>query len=78
MLHPARDTLNNLPTHRRRHIGWRWPITLIIVVLVLVTRGAVSYRRILMLSECPDRRTLALVHASLTGHFKLPDTTHLE
>ena len=78
MLHPARDTQSNLPTHRRRHIGRRWPIAIIIVVLVLVTRGAVYYRRILMPPDCRDRGTFTLVHANLTGHFKLPDSTRVE
>jgi len=48
------------------------------VVSALVTHGTVYYGRTLTPPDCRDRRTLALAHASLTGHFKLPDTARLE
>jgi hypothetical protein len=47
------------------------------VVLVLLTGSVVYYHRTVTPPDCTDPRTLALVHGSLTGHFKLPDTTRL-
>ena len=46
-------------------------------MLVLLAGGAVYYHRTITPPDCTDPRTLALVHTSLTGHFKLPDTTRL-
>ncbi len=45
---------------------------------VLLTGGAVYYHRTVTPPDCTDPRTLALVHASLTNHFKMPDSTRLE
>jgi hypothetical protein len=59
-------------------MGWRWPAAIIFVVLVALVCGAVIYHRTITPPDCTDPRTLALVHASLTGHFKLPDTTRLD
>jgi hypothetical protein len=47
-------------------------------VLALLAGGAVYYHRTITPPNCTDPRTLALVHASLTEHFKLPDTIRLE
>ncbi len=78
MLHPARLTLSGLPPDRRRRIGWRWPTAIILVVVLLLARAAVYYHRTITPPNCGDPRTLALVHASLVGRFKLPDSTRLE
>jgi hypothetical protein len=48
------------------------------VVSVLLLSSAVYYHRTVTPPDCTDPRTLGLVHASLTDHFKLPDTTRLE
>src|SRR5580704_10552319 len=68
---------SDLPSDRRRRMGWRWPVAIICVTLGLLTRGAVYYHHTITPPDCTDPRTLALVHESLTGHFKLPDTTRL-
>jgi hypothetical protein len=47
------------------------------VVLVLLGGSAVYYHQTITPPDCTDPRTIALVHLSLTGHFKLPDTTRL-
>jgi hypothetical protein len=70
--------MSDLPRDRRRRIGWRWPAAIIVVVLALLAGGAVCYHRSITPPDCTDPRTLALVHASLTEHFKLPDTIRLE
>jgi hypothetical protein len=70
--------VSDLPPDRRRRIGWRWPSAIIIVVAALLTCGAIYYHRTITPPDCTDPRTLALVHTSLTDHFKLPDTTRLE
>jgi hypothetical protein len=70
--------MSDLPPDRRRRIGWRRPVAIIVVVSVLLAGGAVYYHRTITPPDCNDPRTLALVHASLTGHFKLPETTRLE
>jgi len=70
--------MSDLPSDRRRRIGWRWPVAIICVTLGLLARGAVYYHRTITPPDCTDPRTLALVHDSLTGHFKLPDTAGLE
>ena len=48
------------------------------MVAVLLTGAAVYYHRTITPPDCTDPDTLALVHASLTDHFKLPETTRLE
>jgi hypothetical protein len=70
--------MSDLPPDRRRRIGWRWPSAIIAVVAVLLTGAAIYYHRTITPPDCTDPRTLALVHSSLTDHFKLPDTTRLE
>jgi hypothetical protein len=70
--------MSDLPPDRRGRIGWRWPLAIIVVTLGLLARGAVYYHRTITPPDCTDPRTLALVHDSLTGHFKLPDTTSLQ
>ncbi len=74
---PALGT-SGLPSDRRRRIGWRWPLAILCVVSLLLARGAVYYHRTVTPPDCTDPHTLALVQDSLTGHFKLPDTTRLE
>jgi hypothetical protein len=69
--------MSDLPPDRRRRIGWRWPAAIIVVVTMLLTAGAVYYHRTITPPNCTDPSTLALVHASLTGHFKMPDSTRL-
>jgi len=70
--------MSGLPPDRRRRIGWRWPAGIIFVVAVLLACAATYYHRTTTPPDCTDPRTLALVHASLTGRFKLPDTTRLQ
>jgi hypothetical protein len=70
--------MSDLPSDRRRRIGWRWPLGIICVVVALLVRAAVYYHRTVTPPDCTDPRTLALVHDSLTGHFRLPDTTELQ
>ncbi|HET6238661.1 MAG TPA: hypothetical protein VFE41_27445 [Acetobacteraceae bacterium] len=48
------------------------------MAVVLLTGAAVYYHRTITPPDCTDPGTLALVHASLTNHFKLPETTRLE
>ena len=48
------------------------------MLLVLLAGGAVYYHRTITPPDCTDPGTLALVHASLTERFKLPDTVRLE
>jgi hypothetical protein len=45
------------------------------VISALLASGAEYYHRTVTPPDCKDPRTLALVHASLTNHFNLPDTT---
>jgi hypothetical protein len=70
--------MSDLPPDRRRRIGWRWPSAIIAVVVLLLAGTAVYYHHTVTPPDCTDPRTLALVHTSLTGHYKLPDTTRLE
>jgi len=73
-----RVNVSDLPPDRRRRIGWRWPSAILLVVAVLLTFVSIYYHRTVTPPDCTDPRTLKLVHASLTGQFKLPDTTRLE
>ena len=46
-------------------------------MLGLIAGGTVSCHRTVTPPDCTDPRTLALVRASLVGHFRMPDTTRL-
>jgi hypothetical protein len=51
---------------------------MIAAVSALLAWTAVYYHRTITPPDCTDPRTLALVHTSLTEHYKLPDTTRLQ
>jgi hypothetical protein len=70
--------MRDLPPDRRRRLGWRWPAATIVAMSGLLTCAAMYYHRVVTPPDCTDPRTLALVHGSLTGHFKLPDSVRLE
>jgi hypothetical protein len=69
--------LSELPTDRRRGIGWRWPAAIATVVCAVLAMAAVKYHRTYTPPDCRDPRTLALVHDSLTSQFLLPESTRL-
>ncbi len=48
------------------------------MLCVLLTIATMAYHRRYTPPDCADPRTLALVHASLTTHFHLPESTQLE